>query len=222
MPLRILLGEGDALLGDALQTGLREVGFLVDWVRHGDAAEHELRAQAYAAAVLDLSLPLRDGMEIFAAVKRLRKSVPLLLLAPRDAMPERIGALDFAATDFVLKPVNLYELVARLTTLIESTRSPLQTCLVMHGIAVYPTSRSVTLNGAVIALAVREFDLLYALMLNAGRVLTRDQLEQHLYSGGKGVDSNVVEVHIHHLRRKLGSERIQTVRGVGYMMMCAP
>ena len=216
--MRILLAEDDPLLGDALQTGLRELGFQVDWVRDGLAAERELRGQPYAAAVLDLGLPLKDGADVLAAVRRAGTRVPVLVLTARDAVPDRILGLDLGADDYVVKPIDIDELAARLRALVRHAHGQPQAGLQAQGVALDPASRSVMRAGALVPLSAREFDLLHALMLNAGRVLTREQIEQHLYSWGKEVDSNTVEVHIHHLRRKLGGGLIQTVRGVGYMV----
>ncbi len=217
--MRILLAEDDPLLGDALQTGLRELGFRVDWVRDGEAAQRELRTQVYAAAVLDLGLPLLDGTEVLAQVRRARSLVPVLVLTARDAVPERIRALDLGADDYVIKPVDLDELAARLRALVRRGHGQPQACLELRGVSLDPAAREARRDGTVVALAAREFDLLHALMLNAGRVLSREQLEQHLYSWGQEVESNAIEVHIHHLRRKLGAELIRTVRGVGYVLM---
>jgi len=217
--MRILLAEDDPLLGDALQTGLRELGFRVDWVRDGEAAQRELRAQIYAAAVLDLGLPLKDGTEVLAEIRRARTPVPVLVLTARDAVPERIRALDLGADDYVIKPVDLNELAARLRALVRRGNGQPQACLELRGVTLDPAARVALRQGATVALAAREFDLLHALMLNAGRVLSREQLEQHLYSWGQEVESNAIEVHIHHLRRKLGPELIRTVRGVGYVLM---
>ncbi|HEY0856480.1 MAG TPA: response regulator transcription factor [Albitalea sp.] len=216
--MRILLVEDDPLLGDGLRAGLRQLGFRVDWVRDGAAAERELRSEAYAAAVLDLGLPLMDGMDVLAAVRRAGVSLPVLVLTARDAVPDRIRGLDAGADDYVLKPVDLHELGARLRALVRRAHGRPQESLSAHGVVLDPAARTVQQGGAPVTLPAREFDLLHALMLNAGRVLSREQLEQHLYSWGQEVDSNAVEVHIHHLRRKLGSALIQTVRGVGYML----
>jgi two-component system, OmpR family, response regulator QseB len=216
--MRILLAEDDPLLGDGLRAGLRQLGFQVDWVRTGDAAERELRAQPYAAAVLDLGLPLRDGMEVLASVRAAQVKVPVLVLTARDAVPDRIRGLDAGADDYVVKPVDLDELAARLRALVRRSHGQPQERLRAHGIELDPASRTVLRGGEVIALPAREFDLLHALLLNSGRVLSREQLEQHLYSWGREVESNAVEVHVHHLRRKLGGALIQTVRGVGYMI----
>jgi DNA-binding response OmpR family regulator len=217
--MRILLAEDDALLGDGLQSGLRQLGFQVDWVRTGEAADRELRSGAYAAAVLDLGLPGRDGMDVLAAVRAQGVRLPILVLTARDGIPDRIQGLDRGADDYVIKPVDLDELGARLRALVRRSHGQPQERLSLRGIVLDPAARSVHKDGREVALQAREFDLLHALMLNAGRVLSREQLEQHLYSWGREVDSNAVEVHIHHLRRKLGSTLIQTVRGVGYTLL---
>jgi two-component system OmpR family response regulator/two-component system response regulator QseB len=216
--MRILLVEDDPLLGDGLRAGLRQLGFQVDWVRTGDAAERELRAEPYAAAVLDLGLPVKDGMDVLAAVRAAGVSLPVLVLTARDAVPDRVRGLDAGADDYVVKPVDLHELGARLRALVRRAHGQPQERLSAQGVELDPASRTVTRSGEAVPLAAREFDLLHVLMLNAGRVLSRDQLEQHLYSWGREVESNAVEVHIHHLRRKLGPALIQTVRGVGYML----
>jgi two-component system OmpR family response regulator/two-component system response regulator QseB len=216
--MRILLAEDDLLLGDGLRAGLRQQGFLVDWVRDGLAAERELRAEPYAAAVLDLGLPLKDGLDVLAALRRAGLTVPVLALTARDAVPDRIRGLDLGADDYVVKPVDLGELAARLRALVRRAHGQPQETLLAQGVALDAAARTVTLGADPVALSGREFDLLHALMLNAGRVLTREQLEQHLYSWGQEVESNAIEVHVHHLRRKLGPALIQTVRGVGYLL----
>lgn len=216
--MRILLAEDDPLLGDGLRAGLRQAGFQVDWVRDGAAAERELRAQPYAAAVLDLGLPLKDGLDVLAALRRAGVTLPVLVLTARDAVPDRVRGLDLGADDYVVKPVDLDELAARLRALVRRAHGQPQEQLQAHGVVLDPAGRTVQRDGQAVALSTREFDLLQALMLNAGRVLSREQLEQHLYSWGREVDSNAVEVHIHHLRRKLGAELIETVRGVGYLL----
>ena len=216
--MRILLAEDDPLLGDGLRAGLRQLGFQVDWVRDGAAAERELRAGSFAAAVLDLGLPLMDGMDVLAAVRRAGVSLPVLVLTARDAVPDRIRGLDVGADDYVVKPVDMDELAARLRALVRRAHGQPKECLAARDVVLDPSARSVQKAGVPVTLPARDFDLLHALMLNAGRVLSREQLEQHLYSWGQEVESNAVEVHIHHLRRKLGADLIQTVRGVGYML----
>ena len=216
--MRILLAEDDPLLGDGLRAGLRQQGFQVDWVRDGHAAERELRAQAYAAAVLDLGLPLKDGMDVLASVRRAGLGLPVLVLTARDAVPDRVRGLNTGADDYVVKPIDLQELAARLRALVRRAHGQAQECLSAQDVVLDPAAHTVEQAGRPVVLAQREFAMLQALLLNAGRVLSREQLEQHLYSWGHEVESNAVEVHIHHLRRKLGSASIQTMRGVGYFM----
>ncbi len=216
--MRILLAEDDSLLGDGLRAGLRQLGFQVDWVRDGEAAERELRAQPYAAAVLDLGLPRKDGLDVLAAIRRSGVLTPVLVLTARDAVPDRIRGLDVGADDYVVKPVDLHELAARLRALVRRAHGQPQECLSAQDVVLDPASRSVRQAGEPVTLSTREFDLLQAFMLGADRVLSREQLEQQLYSWGQEVESNAVEVHIHNLRRKLGPALIHTVRGVGYML----
>ena len=217
--MRILLAEDDPMLGDGLRAGLRQLGFQVDWVRDGLAAEHELATGDYAAAVLDLGLPLKDGLDVLQAARARKISTPVLVLTARDAVPDRIRGLDLGADDYVVKPVDLHELGARLRSLVRRAHGQIQDTLQCGALQLDPAGRQVSLNGLPVLLSTREFDLLHALMLNAGRVMSREQLEQQLYSWGYEVESNTIEVHIHHLRRKLNNELIQTVRGVGYTML---
>ena len=217
--MRILLAEDDSLLGDGLRAGLRQLGFLVDWVRDGEAAERELRAQPYAAAVLDLGLPRKNGLAVLTAIRAAHIATPVLVLTARDTVPDRILGLDLGADDYVVKPVDLNELAARLRALIRRAHGQPQECLSAQDVVLDPASRAVRQGGVVVTLSNREFDLLQAFMLGAGRVLSREQLEQQLYSWGQEVDSNAIEVHIHNLRRKLGNTLIHTVRGVGYTLL---
>ena len=220
--MRILLVEDDPLLGDGLRAGLRQQGFLVDWVRDGMAAERELSANAHAAAVLDLGLPLKDGIDVLAAVRRAGATLPVLVLTARDAVADRVRGLNLGADDYVTKPVDLEELGARLRALVRRAHGQPQDLLAVRDVRLDPAARRVMRGGTEVLLAAREFDLLQALMLNAGRVMSREQLEQHLYSWGQEVESNAVEVHVHHLRRKLGAPLIETVRGVGYVLRREP
>ncbi|MYN07939.1 winged helix-turn-helix domain-containing protein [Pseudoduganella aquatica] len=218
--MHILLAEDDTLLGDGLQAGLRQLGFQVDWVRDGAAAARELRVSPpYTAAVLDLGLPVKDGWAVLDDVRRAGVTVPVLILTARDAVPDRIRGLDLGADDYVVKPVDLYELAARLRALVRRAHGQIQPCLRAQDVELDAAARMVRKGGAPVSLSTREFDLLQALMLNPDKVLSREQLEQYLYSWGKEVESNAIEVHIHNLRRKLGGTLIQTVRGVGYMLL---
>ena len=217
--MRILLAEDDAMLGDGLRAGLHQQGFSVDWVRDGLAAERELFAGNYAAAVLDLGLPMKDGIEVLTSLRARKISTPILVLTARDAIPDRILGLDLGADDYVVKPVDLHELGARLCSLVRRSHGQMQDTLTCGEIVLEPSSRRVSLKGEPVLLSTREFDLLHVLMLNADRVMSREQLEQQLYSWGYEVDSNAIEVHIHHLRRKLHADLIQTVRGIGYTLL---
>jgi DNA-binding response OmpR family regulator len=214
--MRILLAEDDPLLGDALRAGLRQLGFQVDWVRDGHAAERELRSDVYAAAVLDLGLPRIDGLDVLAAARSAGVRLPVLVLTARDAVPDRVRGLDIGADDYVVKPVDLNELAARLRALVRRAHGQPLERLEVQGVVLEPAARRVQVDDQDVVLSTREFDLLHALILAAGRVLSREQLEQQLYGWGQEVESNAIEVHVHHLRRKLRPGLIQTVRGVGY------
>jgi two-component system OmpR family response regulator/two-component system response regulator QseB len=217
--MRILLAEDDPMLGDGLRAGLRQQGFQVDWVRDGMAAEREIATGDYQAAVLDLGLPLKDGLNVLMALRSKKIATPILVLTARDTVPDRIKGLDLGADDYVLKPVDLYELGARLRSLVRRSHGQTQEVLSCGVLQLNPSARLVTLDAQAVTLSTREFDLLHVLLLNVGRVLSREQLEQQLYSWGHEVESNAVEVHIHHLRKKLRADLIQTVRGIGYTML---
>jgi DNA-binding response OmpR family regulator len=214
--MRVLLAEDDAMLGDGLRAGLRQLGFQVDWVRDGLAAERELRSGDYAAAVLDLGLPGQDGLDVLQAVRAADIRTPVLVLTARDSIPARILGLNLGADDYVVKPVDLHELAARLRSLVRRSHGAAQETLRMGELVLEPGARRVLWQDQEVAVSTREFDLLHALVRGAGRVLSREQLEQQMYSWGHEVESNAIEVHIHHLRRKLQADVIQTVRGVGY------
>ena len=216
--MRILLAEDDQLLGSGLQAGLGQAGFQVDWVRDGQAAQKQIEDEEYDAVVLDLGLPLKDGLDVLRQARKRGKALPVLVLTARDAVAQRIQGLDCGAVDYVIKPVDLSELSARLRALVRRAHGQPVPILGVAGVELCPATRTVTCLGKPVELSTREFDLLHALMLNPSRVLTRAQLERQLYSWGQEIESNAVEVHIHHLRRKLGAGFIQTVRGVGYVL----
>lgn len=216
--MRILLAEDDAMLGDGLRAGLRQQGFQVDWVRDGLAAEREISTGDYQAAVLDLGLPQKDGLDVLQALRSKKIATPVLVLTARDTVPDRIKGLDLGADDYVLKPVDLFELGARLRSLVRRAHGQIQDLLTCGQLQMNLAARQVLFENQPVVLSTREFDLLHALMLAQGRVLSREQLEQQLYSWGHEVESNAVEVHIHHLRKKLRADLIQTVRGIGYTL----
>jgi two-component system OmpR family response regulator/two-component system response regulator QseB len=217
--MRILLAEDDVMLGDGLRAGLRQQGFQVDWVRDGMAAEREICTGDYQAAVLDLGLPQKDGMDVLQAIRARKIATPVLVLTARDAVPDRIKGLDLGADDYVLKPVDLFELGARLRSVVRRAHGQTQDLLSCGALQMNPASRQVTFESQPVTLSTREYDLLHALMLSVGRIMSREQLEQQLYSWGHEVESNAVEVHVHHLRKKLKPELIQTVRGIGYTLL---
>ena len=217
--MRILLAEDDELLGSGLRAGLGQRGFQVEWVRDGQVAERELLSQQHQAAILDIGLPRQDGLAVLKTVRARGVDTPVLVLTARDAVAHRIEGLNLGADDYVVKPVDLDELAARLHALVRRAHGKTQAKLQWRDVVMDPSARKVSRGGEDISLSTREFDLLQALLLNAGRVLSREQLEQHLYSWGYEVESNTIEVHIHHLRRKIGAGLIDTVRGVGYIVM---
>lgn len=216
--MRILLVEDDALLGDALQAGLRQAGFAVDWLRDGSAADAALRVENFAAVVLDLGLPKLAGFEVLRKLRSRDDRTPVLILTARDALDDRVKGLDTGADDYVVKPIAIAELAARLRALVRRAQGGAGSALRVGELEIDPAARSVNLAGVPVELQPREFAVLLELVLNAGRVLTRTQLESRLYEWGDALESNAIEVHVHHLRRKLAPSLIRTVRGVGYMV----
>jgi DNA-binding response OmpR family regulator len=215
---RVLVAEDDALLGDALQAGLRQRGFDADWVQDGVAAETALRATDFAAVVLDLGLPRLDGLDLLRRERAKGSSIPVLILTARDAIDERVKGFDTGADDYVVKPVDLDELAARLRAIVRRSRGEPAPILEVAELRLDPAARTISYRGQPVELKAKEFNLLQEFMLNADRVLSRAQLEERLYAWGFEVESNAVEVHIHHLRRKLAPGLIRTVRGVGYVL----
>lgn len=220
--MRLLLVEDDPLLGDGIQAGLSQAGFAVDWVRDGVAGELALKTEPYAAVILDLGLPRLTGPELLERLRVAGNRVPVLILTARDAIADRIKGLDSGADDYLVKPFDLNELAARLRALIRRAQGQPAPIIRIGALALEAASHQVTFQGHPVDLSAREFALLHALMLNAGRVLSREQLERQLYAWGEEVESNAVEVHIHHLRRKLQPALIRTIRGVGYLLPREP
>ena len=219
--MRILLVEDDRMLGDGLQAGLTQAGYAVDWLRDGDAAVAALTTESFAAVVLDLGLPKRDGLSVLQWLRARHDATPVLILTARDQLEDKVRGLDLGADDYVLKPFDLDEIAARLRALVRRAHGRPEPVLSLGEVELDPAARSVTRAGLAVELTPREFDLLHLLLENSGRVLTRRALEEQLYTWNDAVDSNALEVHIHHLRKKLGNELIRTVRGVGYMASAA-
>lgn len=216
--MRVLLVEDDPLLGDGLRAGLGQAGFAVDWVRAGSDAVHALDAEAVAAVVLDLGLPDLSGFDVLRRLRARGNKVPVLILTARDAVDDRVKGLDGGADDYVVKPVDLAELAARLRALIRRASGEAAPALRRGQLELDAAARRVVFRGQPVELSAREFALLHELMRSGGRVLSREQLEERLYSWGHEIESNAVEVHVHHLRRKLAPGVIRTIRGVGYVI----
>jgi two-component system response regulator QseB len=216
--MRLLLIEDDPMIGKAVRQGLRGAGFVVDWVTDGRAAEHSLAQFEYELAVLDLALPYQDGMQLLRKIRSRGASLPVLITSARDAVADRIAGLDAGADDYLAKPFDLDELVARVRALLRRPATSVTPVLSFGALTLDPARRRVTLRGTEVMLSPREFLILEALMRRPGTVLSREQLEDAVYGWEDEVNSNAVEVHLHFLRRKLGSDTIHNVRGVGYRL----
>jgi two-component system, OmpR family, response regulator QseB len=216
--MRILLVEDDSLLGDGIRAGLKQVGFAVDWVLDGQAAKLALVAEEYAVIVLDLGLPKLSGTELLKWLRTLNSKVPVLILTARDTVADRVAGLNAGADDYLVKPFDLDELIARLRALLRRSGGQAGPTLLHDNIELDPVAHIVFKDERLVDLPAKEFALLHELLLHVGKVRSREQLEQHLYGWGEEVESNSVEVHIHHLRKKLGTELIRTMRGVGYII----
>jgi two-component system, OmpR family, response regulator QseB len=216
--MRILIVEDDPMIGAGIRTGLRQDGYTADWAHDGNSAELAVATNEYDAILLDLGLPGRSGLELLTQWRRKRNTVPILIITARDSVEDRIAGLDTGADDYLVKPFDLNELAARLRALLRR-RSGRATPVIEHGpLHLDPATREVRLNGTAVKLSGREFALLHALLQVPGVPLSRSQLEDRLYGWEEEIGSNAVEVHIHALRRKIGSELIRNVRGVGYMV----
>lgn len=214
--MRILLIEDDDMIGAAVRQGLLQSGFAVDWVSDGRAAELSLANGVYDLAILDLGLPRKDGMAILSALRGGGNSMPVLIASARDTVADRIAGLDAGADDFVLKPFDLDELVARVRALLRRHAGSGVPLLKCGALVLDPVRKIVTRDGTPVELSAMEFSVLEALMQRPGAVLSREKLEESVYGWGEEVASNAIEVHLHHLRRKVGPELIKNVRGVGY------
>lgn len=216
--MRILLVEDDELLGDGIRNVLSQSCGGVDWVTDGHSAERLLRSDSFDVVVLDLNLPGKSGFEVLEQLRQDGVQTPVLVLTARERVPDRIRALDGGADDYVIKPCDLDELCARIRALCRRGQGLADPVLVYGDLTLNPAAHSVELGGKPLQLSSREFVVLQALLENVGRVLSRQRLEDILYGWDNEVGSNTVEVHIHHLRSKLGFNPIRTIRGVGYII----
>lgn len=216
--MRVLVVEDDEILSNGLAVGLGMSGFSVEVAQTCDEARAGLRAGGFDAVVLDLMLPDGSGLDILAELRSARSILPVLLLTARDAVEDKIAGLDAGADDYLGKPFDLDELAARLRALMRRGAGRASATLDWRNIAIEPASLTVTQAGCPVRLSRREFSVLHALMERPGVILSKGQIEEKLYGWQEDIESNTVEVHVHHLRAKLGAETIETVRGLGYRM----
>lgn len=216
--MRLLLVEDDELLGDGLRIGLKQSGYTIEWLKDGVSAEQALQHEHFDLVVLDLGLPRLSGLEVLKNLRKSGNTVPVLILTAQDSVEDRVQGLDFGGDDYLVKPFDLDELCARLRAL-QRRYSGRAEPLIQHGdLIVNPAAHKVSLADKEINLSTSEFALLQYLLENKGRVIPRARLEEMLYGWQGEVESNALEVFIHHLRKKLGRDLIRTVRGVGYVI----
>lgn len=216
--MRLLLVEDDAMIGEAVLQVLRSEHYAVDWVRDGVMAEQALKTEHYDLLLLDLGLHKRDGLEVLRALRARRDALPVLIATARDGVAERIAGLDAGADDYVVKPYDIDELLARVRALLRRSAGRGEPVFEHKGVSLNPATREASVHGQPVQLSAREWAVLEPLIARPGAVLTRVQLEEKLYSWKDDISSNAVEVYIHNVRKKLGSEVIQTVRGLGYVV----
>jgi len=214
--MRLLLAEDDRMLGDGICVTLTEAGYATDWVTDGVAAEAALQTETYALLILDLGLPKMSGIDVLKGVRQRGQDIPVLILTARDTVSDRVQGLDCGADDYLVKPFDMDELNARLRALLRRSGGRSNPVIEHSDIIVDPAAHVVTQAGHVVDISPREFAVLRMLLENRSKVMSRARLEEGLYSWGDEVESNAVEVYVHHLRRKLGASLIRTIRGVGY------
>ena len=214
--MRLLLAEDDRLLGDGICVTLTEAGYATDWVTDGEAAEAALQTENYALLILDLGLPKLLGIEVLKGVRQRGQDIPVLILTARDTVSDRVQGLDCGADDYLVKPFDMDELNARLRALLRRSGGRSNPVIEHGDLIMDPAAHVVTQAGHVVDISPREFAVLRMLLENRSKVMSRARLEEGLYSWGDEVESNAVEVYVHHLRRKLGAPLIRTIRGVGY------
>ncbi len=214
--MRLLLVEDDAMIGEAIRAGLRRDGFTVDWVHDGQTAEQVLKTESFDLLLLDLGLPRKAGLPVLSDLRARGDALPVIILTARDAVSDRVQGLDAGADDYLVKPFDLDELSARIRALLRRKSGQTAPAIEHLGVILTPAEHTVQRDGQDVALSPKEFALLQLLMERPGTILSRERIEERLYGWGEEVESNAVEVHVHSLRRKLGTDFILTVRGVGY------
>lgn len=216
--MRVLLVEDDGMIAQGLQTALRQGGFAVDWVADGKSADAALQDSVFDVVLLDLGLPQRDGLEVLRALRRRGSATPVIILTARDEVQNRVAGLDAGADDYIVKPFDLDEVMARMRSVLRRAAGRGDP-VIQHGdLRLNPVSHTVEHKGVPVNLSAHEFSVLEALLQRPGAVLSRSQLEDRLYGWEEQIGSNAIEVYIHGLRRKLGNEAIRTLRGVGYFV----
>lgn len=216
--MRLLLVEDDRMIGEAVLELLRANHYAVDWVRDGAMAEVAVTSNEYDLVLLDLGLPRKDGLEVLRELRARKLRIPVLIATARDAVAERVAGLDAGADDYVVKPYDLDELLARIRALVRRAAGRAEPIYEYRGVSIRPDTREVTVEGQAVILSAREWAVLEPLLARPGMILSRAQLEEKLFCWKDEVTSNAVEVYIHGLRKKLGAELIQNVRGVGYLV----
>ena len=216
--MRLLLVEDDAMIGEVVLDLLRADNYAVDWVRDGNAAETALACQEYDLILLDLGLPRKDGIEVLRSLRAKKNRSPVLITTARDAIADRITGLDAGADDYILKPYDLDELLARIRAHIRRSAGRAEPIYAYKNVSINPATKEVLVNGHPVLLLSREWAVLEPLLARPGMILSREQLEEKLFSWKEEINSNAIEVYIHGLRKKLGAELIQNVRGVGYLV----
>lgn len=214
--MRCLLVEDDEMVGESLRDALRRQSLAVDWVRDGRAADAVLASERFDAVLLDLGLPKKSGLDVLKALRARGDATPVIVLTARDALADKVAGLDAGADDYLVKPFELDELLARLRALGRRAGGRTETALQVADLRLDPATREVSRGGRAVLLSAREFALLQALMERPGAIVSRAQLEDRLYGWGEELESNAISVYVHQLRKKLGDDRIHTVRGVGY------
>lgn len=215
--MRLLLVEDDELLGDAVKTGLTQFGYIVDWLKDGEAARAALKSESFELIILDLGLPKLSGINLLQSIRHDGNTTPVIILTARESVESRVKGLDCGADDYIIKPFDLNELSARIRALVRRSQGRADTTLQYRNVTLDPAAHSVMVDDVLINVPRREFSLLQKLLENSGHVLSREQLMQSIYGWDEDVDSNALEVHIHNLRKKLNANYIRTIRGVGYM-----
>ncbi|MFZ6876397.1 response regulator [Undibacterium sp. Di27W] len=219
--MRMLLVEDDPMIGESIEEALRSEAYAVDWVRDGLNAELALGNQDYDLVLLDLGLPKKSGLDVLQRYRRQGGAVPVLIITARDAKASRIEGLDAGADDYLIKPFDVDELMARIRAVLRRHRGYNQSSISHGGVMMNLATHEVTLNDAIVHLSAREFSVLRALLDAGSNVVPKSQLEDRIYGWGDEIESNAIDVYIHHLRRKLGADFIKNVRGVGYKLMAA-